>query len=1026
MGYIYEDYKKDIDGFQNDYDYLQSQVDAALSAELAGDTATARDISESLFEQSAADNTKIITPDEYAAWIRDAKKASTEGKYDADWQAARADEHFVDKTSLKETRDQSFSEPDAEDLEDLEKAIQNNQDILGDAILERQQAMAAAGIPIENPTATEGDKLAQDLANRMRWSEQCYLVNHIGELSDAHRLYQRDYSYIDLIDGSPAEFMNRLYHRPYSGDIVSITPDDASELTPLFRLSKVLYEWKEPEENSDVSSYSTKHLTEVPIIFEKMARQDLYDFDVGKTQIEAAGLKDPDGNPISQHAGVTVDPTQVPATGYSWEKFEWSYIGSNPETVRNDITAKLTLTFQDFNQLSKVRIYSPDPTEEEENPDPIAWSLLDLLGYGPTSYRRMENRADEYHEKFFEIKVVCGWNTNKFRGDKSKAKLAKAIDNQRVIMYLTLVDHDFDINDLGTFTLNLSYRARLESVLTEPKADILSNDSYREALAEVNTEIEKAKKDCDWEGLDTARDKYFEEIEKFRRVNLKSIIETLVSCGEGPIHNLGADRQPHNDLPFTSGATLGGNKREQIQGRIYVAQPSVADLANFATGVWDRDTTSATTGIKDLDAASSNVNLNKYFQEISANNSFSATDPLKSLQGISPGKDVISTSRGNVTNLPFFFLGDLLEVAAHMALNAEYFKQGELTSLTPDEANRIKIILGPYEFFDGSQNRLINLADVPISVRAFTDFWYKNVVSSRREQYLLLHFVRDVIEHLVIKAIGAECFAYNGHPLGGKPVRLRTAFLTLPPKEGSIGGNYPDPLLNLSEEAYANSDSEGYGTIKLKELNKLPEGAFASEYVSSAINTLKDPKLEEAQKVHDLSHYLIVYTESAEPWDLNGDEEADYEKGIFHLQIHKGILHQARFKKTDQPYLREARYEKTGYNPLVHLSNVYNVDLSMLGNTVFYPGSYVFINPVGFGTSLGSPTNHEGPSLSNVMGLGGYHFIIDVTNTIGKTFTTSMGVRWDNNGAGRPRTMELPTRNNENPDCPPVPKIGGN
>jgi len=279
MGYIYEDYKKDIDGFQNDYDYLQSQVDAALSAELAGDTATARDISESLFEQSAADNTKIITPDEYAAWIRDAKKASTEGKYDADWQAARADEHFVDKTSLKETRDQSFSEPDAEDLEDLEKAIQNNQDILGDAILERQQAMAAAGIPIENPAATEGDKLAQDLANRMRWSEQCYLVNHIGELSDAHRLYQRDYSYIDLIDGSPAEFMNRLYHRPYSGDIVSITPDDASELTPLFRLSKVLYEWKEPEENSDVSSYSTKYLTEVPIIFEKMARQDLYDFD---------------------------------------------------------------------------------------------------------------------------------------------------------------------------------------------------------------------------------------------------------------------------------------------------------------------------------------------------------------------------------------------------------------------------------------------------------------------------------------------------------------------------------------------------------------------------------------------------------------------------------------------------------------------------------------------------------------------------------------------------------------------------
>ena len=139
------------------------------------------------------------------------------------------------------------------------------------------------------------------------------------------------------------------------------------------------------------------------------------------------------------------------------------------------------------------------------------------------------------------------------------------------------------------------------------------------------------------------------------------------------------------------------------------------------------------------------------------------------------------------------------------------------------------------------------------------------------------------------------------------------------------------------------------------------------------------------------------------------------------MQIHRGILHQARFKKTDQPHLREARYQRTGYNPLVHMSNVYDVNLSMLGNTLFYPGSYVYINPIGFGTSLGRPVDHEGPSISNIMGLGGYHFIIDVTNTIDKTFTTSMGVRWDNNGSGSPRILEDPTRKSGDADCPPVP-----
>lgn len=1017
--YIHEIFKTETDsGAQSDYDYLNDQMSLAVDAANKSDATGLESIRNDVTESLAADGSLLISEEQFDAWVSSTFKPSYDPLKDEN-----LDQHFADKTTLKETREQSYENMSEEQdldgdgvddrIQEIEGAFLAGQDALGEAIL---QEMYNAAIESEDiPSLDLETNPAATLADRARWAEQCFLVNHIEQLAELKRAYNRDYSYVDCIDGPPTQFMNRLYNRPFSDTFMDINPDDASELTPYFRLYKVMYSWEEDGKGG----WKTKYESEIPIIFESMARQDLIDYDVGKTRIELAGLKDPDGKPISQPGGSTLGQG-VPATGYSWEKFEWTYKGSNPETIRNDITARLALTFQDFNQLSKQRIHVPDPVGEEKTPDPVAYSLLDLLGFGPASYKRQKNRADEYHEKFFEIKVVCGWHPHNFREDPSKAKLAKAVENQRVTMYLTLIDHEFDINDLGTFSLNLNYRARLETVLTEPKADILSNADFRDALDILNKQTEVLKKACDYEGLDQVKDAYFRTVEEFRRSNLKNIIDKLVSCGEGPILKDVTDRQAHDQLPQVG--NLAGNTGRDLNGRVFLAQPLITDLAAFATGVRDpasleptaaaesssaSNTSTSMTSQLDDDLNQINTNWNSGAPQVKD----SADTILSALQEVTADKEVFN-GRANV---PFIYLGDLLEVAADMALNQQYFETGELVSLTPNEANRIKIVLGPYEFFNGIENHTINLADVPISIRAFTDFWYKNVVAARRENYLLLHFVRDVIEKLVVDALGADCFAFNGHPLGSTPTRLRTSFLTLYPNEDPArpsGAVYSDPLLNLGKSVYANNPSEGFGTIKLNQLN-IVDGSGQVQ------NALKNPALEELYNVEDLTHYLVVYAESSEPWDLKGEIEKDAERGIYHMQIHKGILHQARFKKTDQPYLREARYQRTGYNPLVHMSNVYDVSLSMLGNTLFYPGSYVFINPLGFGTSLGDPTAQN--SISNIMGLGGYHFIIDVTNTIGKTFTTSMGVRWDNNGSGSPRTMETQVSKDDEADCPPVP-----
>lgn len=61
----------------------------------------------------------------------------------------------------------------------------------------------------------------------------------------------------------------------------------------------------------------------------------------------------------------------------------------------------------------------------------------------------------------------------------------------------------------------------------------------------------------------------------------------------------------------------------------------------------------------------------------------------------------------------------------------------------------------------------------------------------------------------------------------------------------------------------------------------------------------------------------------------------------------------------------------------------------MFGNTIFYPGMDLFLNPYGIGgDKLGSPTQGglvagQKRSLANKLGLGGYHTVTSVRSSIG-------------------------------------------
>jgi len=102
-----------------------------------------------------------------------------------------------------------------------------------------------------------------------------------------------------------------------------------------------------------------------------------------------------------------------------------------------------------------------------------------------------------------------------------------------------------------------------------------------------------------------------------------------------------------------------------------------------------------------------------------------------------------------------------------------------------------------------------------------------------------------------------------------------------------------------------------------------------------------------------------------------------------------GILKDAQFKRSTLKGLREQRViEQSELNPLKHLADVYNITAKMIGNVIFYPGQLIYLNPIGFGSKLGSPSVPT--SASRAMGLGGYHLITQVSSYIesGKFETT--------------------------------------
>ncbi len=105
-------------------------------------------------------------------------------------------------------------------------------------------------------------------------------------------------------------------------------------------------------------------------------------------------------------------------------------------------------------------------------------------------------------------------------------------------------------------------------------------------------------------------------------------------------------------------------------------------------------------------------------------------------------------------------------------------------------------------------------------------------------------------------------------------------------------------------------------------------------------------------------------------------------------------------------YLREARYYNQGAYGLLQLGAVYNVNLELFGNTIFYPGMEVYIDPRGFGGNDWDPSTFG--TTANALGIGGYHTVTKVTNTISAGgFKTTLEALYQYSGDPRTKSQAI-------------------
>lgn len=1011
------------------------------------------------------------------------------------------------ENTRKNNLDSLYSELQEANLEEFQNinrnadnlnAVEALQATVADALA--RQVDTGADLTDEQRALLEDLNDEEKLQERILQSTNCLLKLNLGQYIKASYQDQnvedpsRDFK-IDRYEkqiyksyGNCTDFINKLTYNPKSKKFIESKPNEISSLVPMIRIYKTYHNKK----NS------------------KITKEVEFNFDGGTTE----SILNPKGR-------------------VGLKSFDWKLNATDPATIRNDIEATLVLYFQRFDDLLNVRM-----GRDVISGELVKYKYEDLLLRPPVnaSPQNIESSSDNgadcqregliYDPSFYEIKAVIGWappNTSGFFSESAKS--------QQLPLFLTLIDHEFNFTQEGTFELSITYRARMESLMNDPRMDVFSTEKMKERIDALNKRVSGLTKNC---GSDKLIESYQDQIEIIREEGRDSFAETIL---EGLQDRIYITKVGRSDLMSAIVDASFGEDTEDFKRRTGISKNKKGEIVQGTTGVFNNDfgvimqreaslSTSdlqlTTKNVKDIingknsafrdeiqkqlqarlkDSFSSSHPVSKKKQEGSSFTSLTAqslpstydeagvavinpivgaayTEAKRSgFQGLKQkANDLLDASFGlvgietesalnkrgvyrkekpaegkrweikktDIENIgfiqnadslymPWFYFGDLINLVIKHCFN-KIIPQSEENNYVKKLFENLNVIMGPFNLYGVSRGgeEVVNgsIADVPVSVELFNRWFVNNVVESNRNSYPLLEFMRDVAKDLLLPVINRQCFntlrfRRSWTEQGAiwwdtREAKLKTATVSLPSKNNSDKGE---------AIALTSAGANNAGENPFNQYLAFPDSKFNSStqvyldaWLADTSNILTKRENSREQTMNNSYHVFALYLvqpdnfrELGPPNDGEGTrEERDLKKnGIHHLFLaaDRGIVKQAKFSKVNAPYLREARIQQDALNPLAQLAATYNCDLTLVGNTIFWPGQYIYINPVGYGSGLGQPDIIGTPS--NQLGLGGYHIVTKVECFIedGK-FETQVRGLFHFSGDGCPSLPEAQDTNN--------------
>ena len=260
-------------------------------------------------------------------------------------------------------------------------------------------------------------------------------------------------------------------------------------------------------------------------------------------------------------------------------------------------------------------------------------------------------------------------------------------------------------------------------------------------------------------------------------------------------------------------------------------------------------------------------------------------------------------------------------------------------------------------------------------------------------------FVSLVLNKLVKESLGIETIE---NALQTDNINFKTTYMTHYPAPGVPRDPTKNTMNFETGEAQALSEAPVFDDLKTQivDLNGVYTNVNSTIDKTSQefVDFLKNNPPINLMIIHESDERLYIPTA--------GNLKEDFLNRIPHYSIGQnfGLIKNVKLAKTDQPFLREARFQKLGgHYSITQLSNVYDAQFEMFGNDLNTLGGLIYFNPDSLSPLglLGDPQDQT--SLSYILGFGGLHLVtlIDHSMTPGD-YTTTVKARFVSRGFVKP------------------------